>query len=254
MAGVYDDENPNKEFEEIISGYSPVTIPASVFNEPKQSSDAFSQAQKMVDMPVILGTTPLDADVRSVFDTRPINGFDTIFVSDGEITTPESAIQTYTFSVPENYIVVIRGVKFVANEMPVALLDPTLVKMSLLVNGGTVPNYINIPEVIYGHWIPAHVIAGVNQTFGAVLNINPDIFPAGFTLTAMFHCNLLLATGQPANMEIANPKPVKPTPAPQTTPTPQQYVNPNTGGAFKYANLNNKKSGSQNPKSKRWGR
>jgi hypothetical protein len=250
MAGVYDDENPNKEFEEIISGYSPVTIPASVFNEPKQSSDAFSQAQKMVDMPVIPGTTPLDADVRSVFDTRPINGFDTIFVSDGETTGSEPVIQTYTFSVPENYIAVIRGIKFVANKMPVSLLDPTLVKMSLLVNGGTVPNYINIPEVIYGHWIPAHVIAGVNQTFGAIFYL--DVLPAGFTLTAMFHCNLLLATGQPANMEIANPKPVKPTPPPQNTP--QQYVNPNTGGAFKYANLNNKNSGTQNPKRGRWGR
>jgi hypothetical protein len=207
----------------------------------------------MADMPVIPGTIPLDADVRSVFDTRPINGFDTIFVSDGELTGGEGPVYiTYTFSVPENYIVVIRAVKFVASGIPILGLNPAFVKMSLLVNGGAVPNYVDIPEVIYGHWLPAHVIAGVNQTFGAVLVIGGGTINLGFTVTAMFHCNLLLATGQPANMEIANSKPVKPTPPPQNTPQP--YVNPNTGGAFKYANLNNKNSGTQNPKRGRWGR
>jgi hypothetical protein len=208
-------DNASHEFEDLIQGYSPVELPAELFIA---DSERFKvpqiDAQDLATIPVVPGTLPSDVTVRSTYDTRPVNAYDAIFnVPLGAVEgSPALAVGSniITVNVPNGYVVVIRGVKIIVTPLPAVSINDIDYLLTLLINGGAVPNYENIAVgPLMNNFLPAHAIAGQNQTFGINYIVNSALPGGTYSLDAQFHCNLILATGIPAAFEIANPTPSK---------------------------------------------
>lgn len=154
-----------------------------------------------------IGPTPLQYDVRSTYDARPINGYDfNIAVTTNE-GSPFGAITRLTFSVPNGLVAVVRRViTFMESPIPVGARRDVL--LTLQVNGGTVPNNQQIPVgVEQDDLVNTFFIADENNSVTALFVIAASIVALSPqpSLTAHFYGNFLLKSNVPPQFEIANP-------------------------------------------------
>lgn len=219
-----------ESFEQLIKDYSPGVPFGPLERDPydaRNYAPDIIKNQEIADQPATEGSKPEDSTVRSVYDTRPINAYDAIFdVAKSDGSALQQGNNLYTISVPVGTNVVIRGVKFVINPVPAVSIDDRDYLLTLLLNGAAVPHYQDIPVgPVLDFFLPCHVIAGDNQTFGLRFNVVPAIPVATFFLNAQFHCNLLLSTGQTANLVVGNTprQPYEPPIEQQKPALPENY-------------------------------
>lgn len=175
-----------------------------------------------------IGAPPKPVDVRSVWDTRPINAFDfNIPVSLSAPSTGTEAVLEFT--VPEGFVCVLRNFDIWFEPNPVGL-NRSDTTWSLQLNGGDYPYNIG---VWFGVAIDRETCFMVANEFNTVgLRI---VHAAGFvtpgSIFARFYGNFLQKSGLPPSLEIGNlvpkaaipPKPTRPpplAPPPPSTPPP----------------------------------
>ncbi len=167
---------------------------------------------------VPLGTPDIDFDVRSVFDVRPVNGFD--FVLSTSALASAYFPWTFTFTVPIGLVAVVRSYEFISDGVG---LGPASYLGELLRDG------VNFPY--NAAWLgpapqrtPTYMLVDEQKTFG--VRVTPQYVPAATPTTAYLTIfgTFLLKTGRAYPYEIANPVGVIRrsvlAPEPLYTPTP----------------------------------
>lgn len=185
-----------------------------------------------------LGAPPADCDVRSIYDSRPVNGFDfNIAVSvDNAEETPDDTFNL-EFVVDEGYVAVVRTIYHWFEPLP-ALANPSDVLLSMAVNGATQLRLQDIPVGVESSaLVNQFLIADEFNTVRAQLFLPGGAIATDFTVWVIFYGNYLQKTAIPANQQIANctgsfpprvvppvaVEPPRPPPAPMPAPTPQPF-------------------------------
>lgn len=166
-----------------------------------------------------LGAPPKPVDVRSVYDTRPINAFD--FNIPATVATVSTATNvTAFFQVPEGFIAVLRNFDIWFEPNPVGV-NKSNFNWSLQLNGGDYPYNIAVP---FGDAVDREtcfMIANEFNTVGIRIRaVAPGAFATGFAFVR-FYGNFLLKSGLPALLEIGNLVP-KSAIVPTSSPPPRQ--------------------------------
>lgn len=165
-----------------------------------QSASYSGSAQARKDLSnTPLGSPPQCVDVRSVYDTRPINGFDfNIQTSGGADPTPD----LLQFQVPEGYVCVLRSFD-IWIENPIPAIAKSGAAWTLILNGGDVP--YNGP-VSFGSAVDDETVFLIADEFNMV-GLRITVFTGGelTTIYARFYGNFLLKTAVPAPWQIGNP-------------------------------------------------
>lgn len=152
-----------------------------------------------------LGTTPLGAppagyDVRSTYDSRPVQAFDFNITVENTLEVQPLA----QFAVPAGYVCVLRRIHHSFNPVPI-IFGRSDVKVSLLVNGNAVLYNKNVPMGVESDDIlECFVIADEFQMVQAQWAIAAAAMIAS-TLSTHFYGQFILKTGIPKEFEIANP-------------------------------------------------
>jgi hypothetical protein len=158
-----------------------------------------------------LGEPPVDVDVRSVYDVRPIGAFDvnlplTSADSLRHIDEDVNLSVTVVQAVPLGYVFVLRKLStyFSGNIPPIVFRSDALV--TLMRNQGDVQFNTNIPIGVEQTDLDLFIIYDEGEQFGARVNLSAITvdFPASF-LGCVFYGNFLRKTGRPAPQEIGNP-------------------------------------------------
>jgi hypothetical protein len=143
----------------------------------------------------------MDYGVRSVYDSRPVSGYDfniIVTMAAGICVTPTPAF----FTVPQGYVAVLREIETWC-EPPQNLTARTDITVSAQINMVDIPYNTGIPV---GNGTLENIklfsIADELQQVGVTF----PAFPASgaFTLYAQLYGNFLLKSGRPAPFEIAN--------------------------------------------------
>jgi hypothetical protein len=180
-----------------------------------------------------LGSPPKPVDVRSVYDTRPINAFD-FNISASASVNSVSPSATLFFSVPQGFICVLRNFDIWFEPNPVAS-DRSAFQWSLQLNGGDFPYNLNVPFGIAVDRETCFMIANEFNTVGLRITLGTAAEFADGTIFGRFYGNFLLKSGLPSALEIGNlvptaaqpppkmprPPPTAPPPAPAPTPASQ---------------------------------
>lgn len=158
-----------------------------------------------------LGEPPIDVDVRSTYDVRPIQAFDvnlnlesaTELAQGGEGTN----LTTLVFNpVPLGYVFVLRSLSpFFFGVLPPVIFrnDATI---TLLRNRAEVPYNIRVPVGLDATDLTTFIIYDEGEEFGARLNLAATIASfSGAFFGCVFYGNFLRKTGRPAPQEIGNP-------------------------------------------------
>lgn len=194
-----------------------------------------------------LGQPPKPVDVRSVYDTRPVNAFDfNISASDATLSTDTQA--SLFFQVPEGFVCVLRNFDIWMEPGPTGL-ERSAFLWSLQLNGGDYPYNLNVPFGVMVDRETCFMIANEFNTVGLRIVANGGVFPIG-SVFARFYGNFLLKSGLPPNLEIGNlvpkaaiqpkaappkrtaeplpqpPTPPQPPPQPPPIAPPRAYSNP----------------------------
>lgn len=170
-----------------------------------------------------LGSPSLDFDVRSVYDSRPVNEveFNEWFTLEGldgaPIDAAAVALLRRAFLVPVGFVAVVRGVTVLVPN------DPTITEvwdgeLSIMVNATTVdpPTVTTIPatsaaqinrhNILFrdGEQITTFVIADQNQYVGVDISLVTDIALTTDNFAVGFYGNFLQKTNIPPQFQIAN--------------------------------------------------
>lgn len=157
-----------------------------------------------------LGEPPIDVDVRSTYDVRPIQAFDVnlpLLATDAMSRVGSEATLTATVEdvVPLGYVFVLRklGPYFSGAIPPVVFRNQAL--LTLRKNHGDVQFNINVPIGADCTDLDVFTIYDEGEQYGARCDLNILIdFPDTF-FGCTFYGNFLRKTGRPANQEIGNP-------------------------------------------------
>lgn len=186
-----------------------------------------------------LGSPPKPVDVRSVYDTRPINGFD-FNISASAATDSNTTKAVLFFNVPEGFVAVLRNFDVWFEPNPASALKSGF-NWSLQLNGGDYPYNLNVPFGVAVDRETCFMIANEFNTVGLRLTLGTAFsFPDPGTAFARFYGNFLLKSGLPAALEIGNlvpkstlqpptprmPAPPKPPSAPPPSPPPAPGPDP----------------------------
>lgn len=167
------------------------------------------------------GEPPKAFDVRAVYDSRPVQGFDfNITASDavGERTT-----FVLGFEVPSGYVCVLRRLHHSSTPTPV-IVGRSDIQVTLLVNNASVRYNQSIPVGVESDDIvECFVIADEFSQVQAQFDLTADVAAINFTMYAQFYGQFLLKTGIPYQFEVANPT-NKVFAAPVITPRPLPNV------------------------------
>ncbi len=146
---------------------------------------------------VPLGTPDIDYDVRSIYDVRPVNGFDFTFTQEANIvaTGEDSGVWTFNFTVPTGLVAVVRWYQW----------------LSIARNGGysgaLIRNGVNYPYnsdvSLRTERMPVYMLVDEEQTFG-VRVVGSSLLGLG-SASLTIHGNFLQKTGRAYPYEIANP-------------------------------------------------
>lgn len=150
------------------------------------------------------GEPPIDYDVRSVFDSRPINGIDFNFTDSAGISS--ATAWTVNVEVPEGYVAVLRGARHFLNPAPATLTSRSDVLATLLVNEIQQPSNRDIPVGVQSDDIMRFfVLIDELNTMGITFTSSATITSSTGYVT--FFGNLISKTGRPVPFEVANPVP-----------------------------------------------
>lgn len=158
-----------------------------------------------------IGEPPVDADVRSVYDVRPINGYDVNLALEspsfnfGGTATPQVGV--IISSVPLGYVFVIRQLDHYLNPQPGAS-SRAQVTLTLTKNAAAVPGNVNVPVGTESQGLfRTFIVFDENEQFGARCTVSlPSGSPAtSAVLGVNFYGNFIRKTGRSANLEIGNP-------------------------------------------------
>lgn len=185
------------EFIEREKQLPPEDRPGSV------AEDATGRAQEDL-FATPLGTPAADYDVRSVYDSRPVNGYDfniTAQSGAGEIGTSSF---TATFVVRQGFVAVLRRLShFFTGTLP-PIMERSEALLSITRNGADVLDNVDVPVGLYSDDIwQGFVIADEGDTLGVTLELQGGL--VADELQVHFYGNYLLKTGRAYNYEIANP-------------------------------------------------
>ncbi len=165
--------------------------------------------------PVLPGPPPL-LQVQSVYDTRPINGRDFFITLEREVAAPGTNIVSWT--VPNNYVAVLRGFEFFIDPLPGAggkldyitqlTLNGAGVGLFTDPSSGTLRDYAQIATgPVLDTLLPCHLIAGSGESIGLTLVIGVALVGA-FAWNVQFYGQFLPITGVPKNFQVGSPPPV----------------------------------------------
>ncbi len=152
------------------------------------------------------------ADVRSVYDARPINAKDFIDTQNATISVPFSApgtiVQEFDYFIPGGYIGVLRGFRYEI-ETPVGQADRDTFRVSILVNDIIQLGYENLKlGQEQDRYVPTFILAPLNGKLTLRLTFNgQDVADSGITDLPVYselYGNLLLSQGVPLPFEIGN--------------------------------------------------
>jgi hypothetical protein len=174
-------------------------LPADIGN---QSPDMRDMEGALARAPI--GEPPADFDVRSVYDSRPVQGYDFNITVSASVSGSVPYTTDLTFVVPKGLICVLRQIHHFFVSPPV-IASRADVLLSVRVNNADFPFNKNIPvgvtsDDIAKHFIVADEFSRVTARF--VTNVEVVIELA--QIYAQFYGNFLVKTGLPAPFEIAN--------------------------------------------------
>lgn len=191
-----------------------------------QSAPYNANARARADFDVTpVGTPPVCYDVRSVFDSRPVNTYDFHITQSGAFLTTNVA-SVVEMSVPEGYMAILRGIEAWIEPAPPGP-DRSDVSMTVQLNGGDYPNNAGmLIGAATDGLIPMFLLADEFNRIGVRL-VLPSLGFAGASFVH-FYGNFVLKTDRAYPFEVANPSndPLcKPSaqvraPLPRTTPMP----------------------------------
>lgn len=149
-----------------------------------------------------LGSPPVDYDVRSIFDVRPVGGFDfniSTFDTINEGITPYLVEMT----VPEGFVAVLRDIDVWFEPAP-AGLDKSDFTWTLMLNGAAYNYNVDIP---FGTAVDRELVFMLADEFN---RIGVRVVSTGGSYGterayARFHGTFLPKTARPLPFEIANP-------------------------------------------------
>lgn len=158
-----------------------------------------------------LGDVPGAYDVRSVYDSRPVNAADFNICTSADLSGVETTPGTLKMTVPRGYVAVLRRVRTAVEPAP-AISFRRQIQATLTHNGATVPNQQSIfvgaeQDSLLECWVIADELdtLGVNLSYFETDGTTPQAFPADTVGEAQFYGQLLVKTGRSINYEIANP-------------------------------------------------
>lgn len=148
-----------------------------------------------------VGTPPVCYDVRSVFDSRPINAFDFHITGFGAIASTDHSV-VVEMTVPEGYCAILRGIEIWFEPTPLGV-NRSDVFFSLQLNGGNYP-YNSLP-IGPGttDLLPMFMLADEFNRIGALITFSN--FSADAGCYVHFYGNFLLKTERALPFEVANP-------------------------------------------------
>lgn len=186
------------------------------FAPSRLAADYASEGRLAAALPNIpLGEPPTDVDVRSVYDARPIQGFDfNIPILSTEINIgPESGFTSTVMlrtTVPHGYVAVVRRLHHSFRITGGGVLPPITARNQVLATmtyqDAAVPFNANIPVGLESDDIVnCFYVCDEDTQFGVTFFISgTDNFTDGF-IDAVLYGNLIRKTGRPAPQEIGNP-------------------------------------------------
>lgn len=191
----------NKEFTNTIGN---TQEPADLRDVPPDVASA--EAARIAQSLAPIGSPNVEAGVRSVYDSRPINGGD--FNVYSSTSTPQCGGTTYIpagFTVPQGYVAILK-LTDAWMEPPKVLTNRSQVTVSLQVNGGLVNQNVDIAmgNDTGDRPVSSFVIADEGQVVTARIIDVGNTWGAAGKANIRLYGNLLLKTGRPANLEVAN--------------------------------------------------
>lgn len=146
------------------------------------------------------GEPPKDHDVRSVYDSRPVQGFDFNITDE----TGEGAFPfTLEFTVPEGFVCVLRALHHWFDPAPL-VPSRNNVQMTLLRNGNDVRFNVDIPVGAESdELVKCFLIADEFETVG--VRLTSGLAVVDTAAFVHFYGNFLLKTDSTAQFQIANP-------------------------------------------------
>jgi hypothetical protein len=162
------------------------------------------------------GEPPIDVDVRSVYDVRPINAYDANIPLEsdsftyGGTTTPQ--VGEVITSVPLGYVFVLRQLDHYLRPEP-GVTSRGEVLLTLTKNSAAVPQNVDVPVGADSQGLfRTFVVYDEGEQFGARVTVTlPSGSAAGSSVLGVnFYGNFVRKTGRPAPLEIGNPMRVRP--------------------------------------------
>lgn len=150
--------------------------------------------------------------VQSVFDTRPINGYDfydgdrqTVLVDPCTLTVIPMSL--FGFRVPQGYVAVVRRI-ILSNVIGIPAVDIVTgilgtMNMSVLLSNVAVPGMSNVLVLGMDAIYDTHIIADENQIIDVVLS-DFGAAATSVTITGLLYGNLLLKRGLPPTFEVGS--------------------------------------------------
>lgn len=170
-----------------------------------------------------LGEPPVDVDIRSVYDVRPIQAFDfntTVIATSGGGSASSFGILTTQFTVPLGYVAVVRKwhTSFTSPQPPITYRGQVL--MTIRSNNADLPNNVDIPVGLESDFVESFFIVDEGGLIGARFDIANPGTPsvAAFDVNCHIYGNLIRKTGRAANLEIGNPVKIQPPVTPDDQP------------------------------------
>jgi hypothetical protein len=151
-----------------------------------------------------LGTPPSCFDVRSVYDSRPVNGYDFMI----PVTVDqEGAASTFLaeFTVRQGFVGVLREIShFFTDDPQPAVLNRAQCLATIQLNGVDVPDNVDVPVGLASDSIwKGFVIGDEFNTLGAEIVLQGAL--TAEVCVVVFYGNYILKTGVAYPFEIANP-------------------------------------------------
>ena len=157
------------------------------------------------------------ASVRSVYDTRPINGTDFQYAETltGNTTLELPLTLDFNYIVPQSYIAVLRD--FEIRQFPLFIGSNLQPLTSVLVDGIAQISHSNLPYNPDNGKVVTHILANEKSTI-TVRMYYPATYAEDVTLNVFckMHGNLLLTNNLPLPFEIGNQLPAKTVPVPKS--------------------------------------
>lgn len=235
-------------------------------NSRNAAGRAWTHAREEIDR-TPLGPPPKPVDVRSVYDTRPVNGFDFNIVENAG-AEEGTAVRLLNFQVPEGFICVLRNFDIWFETATFPSEEKSGVTWTLLLNGGAYAYNEDVPFGVAVDRETCFMIADEFNSVGLRIVSTAGNFSSGAETYARFYGNFLLKSGLPAALAIGNPvaqpqktaprraPPPAPTPPPASTPPPTSTPQPQTqtrvlrarGGGAAYSNNQSSQPAGKRPR------